>query len=389
LAALGLFLVFVIIPVVVKMFGYDSIIYLNHIQLKIIVLNLIYILLFLIFCYVLKIRKNKKFKFKSPFKLIRFSSFIIIIWVISFSLLGGFVYRKSDVNFGASSRGLLLDFVLSLYNVMIVLALSILNRLYYTKSKVHFLGVLSILSFLTVVIISGSRGIVVQFILSAIFLFIIRIKEFKKKSRYYNLIFTKKNIVVFVMLIIGFSLVGYYRDNQTNLFFEFLFRSAEPYWYMSFIHANKYGGDILLLSDSFHRVVYIITRYLGSQISGTIEGSDFYLSNYLGFIFKQGKSLPITLFGFGYLINELFGVPLVLLITATLIKLGFSLSVMLSKKIIWGYEYLIYFATSCLLIYSKSLSGVFQLLIYEKIRDFLFLMILTLIWIILSKRSIT
>jgi hypothetical protein len=182
--------------------------------------------------------------------------------------------------------------------------------------------------------------------------------------------------------------VGYFRDGYSNFVFETLFRLSEPFWYMSYDHSINYGGDLSILIDSVERISYIFTNTFGGTITGSIEGSDFYINKYLGIEFVEGRSLPITLFGYGYILNPYYGIVITLVITLILLKLGLILIRFFSKKILWGYEYAVYFATSCLLLYGTSLSGVFQVLIYEKFRDFLFLLALTILWLTIKKKII-
>lgn len=304
-----------------------------------------------------------------------------------FLFLGGLDYRENDAEIGYGSRGVLLDFILSLYNVMIIIALSIVNRLKYSKYSEKLIGFLSVLIFIIVVSLSGSRGIVLQFVLSVVFLFAFKRKNSISKASYLKIFLTGKNVLIIFFIFTVFGIIGYFRDQYSNINFELLYRVSEPYWYMSFKHSNKFGGDFSLLSDSFSRILQIFTNFFGSNFNGTIEGSDYYLSKYLDIEFSEGKSLPITLFGFGYLLNPYYGVIVVLFMTLLLVKFSLIINVYFSEKIIWGYEFLIFFSTSCLIIYSKSLSGVFQILIYEKFRDFLFLIFLSVLWLV-SKRKI-
>jgi hypothetical protein len=379
---------FVIVPIIIKLVGFEEVIYLQYLAPKVILQNLFYITFFASFAYFFRFRKEKKIQFLKAPNLNRFSSIILVTWVILFLVLGGLTYRETDTTFGYESRGFYLDFILSLYNVMIVIALSIANRIKYSSTKFKYLEIITLLCFLIVMIVSGNRGIFIQFIISYIFLTVLKAKNMDLNKNVFKRYFKWKYLSLIGLTLFVFIGVGFFRDNSSNFGFETLFRLSEPYWFMSYDHSINYGGDFNILTDSFNRVAYIFTNAFGGTITGSIEGSDFYIYKYLGIEFVEGRSLPITLFGYGYLLNPYFGVLVTLFITLILLKSGLNLNTFFSKKILWGYEYLVYFATSCLLLYAKSISGVFQVLMYEKFRDFIFLFALTLLWLTIKKKII-
>jgi len=388
LMALSLVTAYVIIPLLIKSLGYDSVIYLQSIEPQAILQNLGYIFIFLFIAYIFRFKNEGTIRFRSPSSLNYYSSIILSVWVLSFLLLGGLTYRETDVDLGYGSRGFYLDFILSLYNVMIIIALSIINRLEFGTKKTKLLDIFSVVSFLVLLIFSGSRGIFIQFIITYAVMTVVRADSAQLRKNFIKRYFKWKYITLLAVIISIFIGVGFYRDNYSNFEFETLFRLSEPYWFMSYIHSSGGAGDPSILIDSFERISYTVTNIFGSTITGSIEGSDYYIYKYLDIEFVEGRSLPITLFGFGYLLNSYYGVAITLFFAFLFLKVGFKLNSWFSQKILWGYEYLICFATSCILLYAKSLSGVFQVLIYEKFRDFVYLFILTMIWYIIKKKII-
>jgi hypothetical protein len=309
----------------------------------------------------------------------------MLIWLVLFLIYGGLNYRENDTNLGYESRGTILNFILAFYNVVIVVALSIIIRIKKAECFGKIIGSSCILFFLIVIILSGSRGVIVQLILMTLFLFFLDKKIILNLRKIVVLFFTFKNVIAFVLLILGFGLIGYFRDNQSNFIFQLIHRLSEPYWYMSLNYSTRYGGDPSILLDSFDRIYHILSTHFGHTIVGSIEGSDYYLSEYANIDFVEGRSLPVTLFGFGFIINSYYGVPIILILTSLLIRFSFSINIFFSKKIIWGKEFLVSFTTSCLLIYGKSFSGIFQVLLYEKLTLFIVLFFLSLPWLILRK----
>jgi len=378
-------LTFVIIPIIAKFGQLDNLIYLSSLDYDIILYNFICISLF-------QVVSTSSFFFKKARRpsiyrphLIYYSSFILLSWLILYLLSGGLMYRENDGNLGYESRSILLKIILALYNVVIVIALSIIIRIKKARNTGKIIGGSSILFFLIVIVLSGSRGIIIQLILSAVFLFLLDKKSFSSLFNIFTAFFTFKNVLAFAILIFGFGLIGYIRDDQSDFKFQLIYRLSEPYWHMALNFSKRFGGDISVLYDSFDRIYHIISTHFGHTIDGSIEGSDYYIAKYAGIDFVEGTSLPITLFGFGFLIHPYFGVPLILILTTLLIRFSFMVNIVFSKKILWGKEFLICFTTSCLLIYSKSYSGVFQILLYEKFTAFIVLFILSQSRLILKR----
>ena len=379
---------FIIVPIIIKLVGYEAVIYLQYLEPKVILQNLFYIFTFAGFAYVLRFRKEQKHQFLEAPNLNRFSAIILVTWVVLFLVLGGLTYRETDTVYGYNSRGIYLDFILSLYDLMIIIALSVANRIKFSSTQLKPLEFIALLCFLIVIIVSGNRGIFIRFIISYMFLMVLKAKNVQLNMNLFKHALKLKYLSLIGLTALVFIGIGYFRDSYSNFGFETLFRLSEPYWYMSYSHAIDYGGDFSIFIDSLERIAYIFTNAFGGTITGSIEGSDFYIYKYLGIEFVEGRSLPITLFGYGYILNPYYGVLLTLFVTIILLKLGLKLNTFFSKKILWGYEYLAYFATSCLLLYDKSISGVFQVLIYEKFRDFLFLLVLTFLWLTIKKKII-
>jgi hypothetical protein len=379
---------YIIVPITIKSAGYEEVIYLQKVQPNVILQNLVYILVFSALLYIFRFKKKRNIQFLEVPNLNRFSSIVLVSWVVLFLVLGGLTYRETDTVYGYNYRGFYLDFILSLYNIMVVIALSIANRIKFSSTQVKPLEFMALLCFLIAIIVSGSRGIFIQFIISFIFLKIVKTNKNEFNNNIFKRLFQVKYLSLISLIAFVFIGVGYFRDGYSNFGFETLFRLSEPFWYMSYDHSINYGGDVSILIDSVERISYIFTNIFGGTITGSIEGSDFYINKYLGIEFVEGRSLPITLFGYGYILNPYYGVLITLVTTLILLKLGLMLIRFFSKKILWGYEYAVYFATSCLLLYGTSLSGVFQVLIYEKFRDFLFLLALTLLWLTIKKKII-
>ena len=296
------------------------------------------------------------------------------------------MYRENDVTMGYAGRSAVLRFTLSLLHVIIIITLSIITRIRKVGTIGKWIGSLSVLGFLVVMALAGSRGIMIQLILSGILFMILDKKATNITRKWWRIIFTLKNTIAFAVLILSFGLLGLYRDNQSNLTFQLLFRLSEPYWNMALRHTKEFGGDISVLWDSATRIMQIPLQYFGHTIQGSIEGSDYYLENYINIPFIEGVSLPITLFGFGFLIHLYLGVPLVLIFVLLLLRMALFFNLYLSANIVWGKEFLVTFATSFLLIYAKSFSGVFQILLYEKLTSFLVLFFLTIPWLIINRK---
>lgn len=194
-----------------------------------------------------------------------------------------------------------------------------------------------------------------------------------------------KNFVIFSIVTFLFGLVGYLRDSQLEFGLQLLYRLAEPYWSMTLDSSEKFGGNFNVIYDAIDRMSNVVLKHFGHSIEGSIEGSDYYLDTYAGITFTEGISLPVTIFGFGFIIDPFYGVPFILTLTIILMRLSFNFNIFLSKQILWKDEFIITFATSCLLIYSKSFSGVFLILVYEKFTTFIILFFFSKLCLALKK----
>lgn len=169
---------FVIVPILVKLFHYEAIIFETTVTYDMLLYNFFCVVFFIVFASIFKFKLSSQNNYQKStntnYDIYFFSTLFVIFWLLLYLVFGGLKYRDNDIVNGYQSRGSVLSFILSLYNVVIVIVIAIISRLKSKTGFRKFLGYLAVLLFVFIVILSGSRGILIQLFLSTSFLFLIK-----------------------------------------------------------------------------------------------------------------------------------------------------------------------------------------------------------------------
>lgn len=300
---------------------------------------------------------------------------ILFGYIIIYFIAGGLSYRYFEAQ--GVNRSVILNFVLSLSPAMLVLSIYlILSKKIFSK--------LSALIFVAVLVVSGGRGFLIQFII-VLFLFL---RLLKNQSKNEFRLLRIRDFGLFSIILFFFGYFGLIRDGGSDILFSSFLRFSEPYWYLAWENSSP-GFNNEMFHDILERLIWSISRLNLFNTPGNIDGNTFYLPEYLNITLPPGVSLPITLTGQGYLLFGTLGVCILLL-------LGISISVFGLKLIrSWGILntqmvniYILYYISKMFNFHAKSISGLMSYLLYETIRDLVILTLLQLSLHLLFKRYV-
>jgi hypothetical protein len=390
-------LVFSIVPVIISIMGFSSLIYggVEEIDRSLLIYNaLIIIFAIKLSSWIFYRKKSLRVNlFRGDNKkLIHFMAPILIVWCVVFISSGGFEYRILDVEQGLESRGYLLQLCFQLIGVMNIISIYLfLYRRVHTGLQFNYIN-FSLLCYLLTLMFSGSRGYFIFLLIAFLILkvlrgdyfnkSIIRIKHAPVASIFLSGLSTLvKLLIVAIFATLALALWGMLRDNAGDFIFSLLHRASEPYWYFSYEVWLNNGEGFEIYFDTVKRVLSIVTRDFIWDIDGSIDGADYYMKNYLGIETNEGVSLPITLMGHGFLANGYLGVFLNFFVAGSFLITMHQLITKLSflpKGLVLSI--LSYQTSKAIYIFPKSLSGVFLYLGYELIRDVIFILLLVVIY---------
>lgn len=318
-------------------------------------------------------------------------------WILIFLLYGGLDYRESDVNAGYGARSMPLQIALALGNLVTVSAAALLVESHSTGRK--RLGVKSlVLALAFVFVLSGSRGLVVQLLLTvwiALHLQLMRSRELvyinncpgsmvsgvihrSHQPTVAPRLLTVKIALLGLLTIVLLGVWGTFRDEHQDTLFATIYRAAEPYWHHALVRQREQGSDLNVLMESVGRIASIPGRWFGVHYDFTIDGAEHILENKLDIAYVEGVSLPITYIGEGLLLGGYLGAMLFQTLTYLMVVASFY---MLARVRGLRPSLLIalvaFQVVKCIFLYPKSLSGVFLVLFYEILRDYIILFFLS------------
>lgn len=366
--------VYVVVPILTIQLGFDSIIYLGKLNNFAIYQNftLCFIPLFLALIF----GRNDTHKSIALTNTVIhnntsvFMFFIPLFWLVVFISFGGLSFR-TDIQTGP------IEIFFSIYPFIVILLIA---NLISTKNDTR-LKLISktclLIAFILFNYLNGSRGYLLELILPFLLFYYFRLKLDGRSRFSFNL----KNfrflifcLFIIILLSIMLSLLGVERDGTSNPLFQGLYRLSEPYWAFAYDYYDGYF-NFELLSDSFYRTLSIFFRGIDYGITGSYDGKEVYLSM-LYISGSEGVSLPITLIGNGYMIGGYWGaVSSVLLACFVIILVIKMIYIIPFRNNVFRLAFLLYFIAKLWNLHAKSISGVFLFLLFESIRDYLFLFI--------------
>ena len=318
-------------------------------------------------------------------------------WILIFLFYGGLDYRQSDVNIGYDARSIPLQFALAIGNVVTISAAAVLVVSHSTGRR--WLGaVTSVLALAFVLVLSGSRGLVVQLVLTAwialhLHLMICReivpirncpstmvsgVRPRGLQETVAPRLFSVKVALFGLLAIALLGVWGTLRDAQQDTLFATIYRAAEPYWHHALVRQREQGSDLTILMESIGRIASIPGRWFGVQYDFTIDGAEHILEYKLDIVSVEGVSLPITYIGEGLLLDGYSGAMLFQILTYLMVFASFCLLARVrglrSSLLI---ALVAFQVVKCIFLYPKSLSGVFLVMFYETLRDYLLLLFLS------------
>lgn len=315
---------------------------------------------------------------------------MLLIWSLLFWLGGGLHYRQNDVDIGLATRSIVLRVSFFTSGVSIVGVSYLYSAGSKGKAQIGLLRNVAIFVYLGVLAGSGSRGI---FLIALISMFLGRAFQRRltgtERGRYsvreLHQVIIKKLMNIGKLAVLAMSVLfliavwGATRDNYDNVYFSLMFRLSEPYWHFSFLEWEASGADGTLFIDAVQRVASIPLRWFGFEFSGSVDGTEYFLQEYLGIHYSQGVSLPLTLVGHGFLAGGYLGVFANYFIVAFLMILTNRILLrFLRYSPAWVVSILAYQVSKCVAIYPKTLSGAFLYLGYELFRDIVIIALLAL-----------
>lgn len=317
-----------------------------------------------------------------------FVAILLMAWCILYLLGDGLNYRQNDVSSSIANRSPILRIAIITNGAAMVGATYVFLARGQAKSLQRILLNSSVLFFLAVLVVSGSRGLVLSAFIS-IFLANILKKHTENgpnpKVRFSEITsFVMRNVgnLVKIMVLACIALVliaiwGAQRDNYESVSFSLLFRLSEPYWHFSYLAWQNSGADTSLFADALQRIGSIPMRWIGFQFEGSVDGADYFLDRYLGIESREGVSLPLTLLGHGLLAGGYIGVFLNFFIVAAFATtLNRCLLRILPSSPSVIIALLAYQLSKAVTIYPKTLSGAFLYLGYELFRDMVIILLI-------------
>ncbi len=319
------------------------------------------------------------------------------VWILIFLLYGGLDYRQSDVNVGYGARSMPLQIALALGNLVTISATALLVESRSTGRR--GLGVMSsVLAYAFVLVLSGSRGLVVQLLLTVWIALHLQLMTCREHAPIRNCLcstmsgviprgfkqtvsprlFSVKVALLGLLTIALLGVWGTFRDEQQDALFATIYRAAEPYWHHALVRQREQGSDLTVLMDSVGRIASIPGRWFGVQYDSTIDGAEHILEYKLGIVPVEGVSLPITYIGEGFLLDGYSGAMLFQVLTYLMVVASFFLLARVRGLRPSLQVALVAFqVVKCIFLYPKSLSGVFLVMFYETLRDYIMLFFLS------------
>jgi len=379
-------LIFVAVPILTVVLGYDQVIYENgEISATLLVLNAFSAMPFFVaarFCAVsdaYPYQSDRRHQTNYPAGY----SLFVIIWTVAFLVFGGLTYREEDVSFGYAARNPVLNLMQPFESAVQISCTYLFLVMPRLAMSLRNLAMIAIISYLGGLILSGSRGVVMQLLLAFWASRQLSAPPFPRRA-------TSalrgaggrlgKAVLYLLSALVGVTFIGVwgaYRDQTDDFFFQTLFRLAEPYWYYATVYHEGRDVDWNVLGDALMRIASIPQRWLGVSFNGTIDGHDIILENYLGITNQEGVSLPITLVGEGQLFAGHIGALLFNAAAAGMIFLSLRIvrSLPFDNKLLL-ISLLANVCSRCFFLYPKSLSGTFLVLFYEVLRDYVVICVL-------------
>lgn len=315
---------------------------------------------------------------------------VIVGWTAIFLAFGGLSYRVDDVFAGTAGRNPILVAAQALTNVIIVLSVSTLSLTNARMPLKLLLWAIS-LGFVGAIAASGSRGVILTWMIALFFARLLRKPFVHAGGMQDGTNFVAPNllrevtrplvIAAIALILLAFGVWGAMRDQYSDVGYSFLWRIAEPYWYMAANTNADVGDRTYILGEALWRIITIPARWFGYAPNFSIEGQEYILENYLGIPIVDGISLPISLIGEGYLFYGAVGAAFFLFLGAILIISAFRIIERLpfaSRQVYWAF--LGVFLAKVTFSYARSLSGVFLVTWYEPLRDFCLLTVLLFLW---------
>jgi|GEM_PF-1604533 len=394
-ATLGIFCV---VPVLILAFGFQEIIfYRGDITFEILALNASLVIPLVVGLLLIK---RQSWRTLLPASRVQGQTGLQIFiggWILIFLLFGGLDYRQSDVDVGYAARSIPLQIAQVLGNLVTICAVAV-----YVESRSTGLrrlgGMLSVLALALALILSGSRGLVVQLLLTvwiALHLQLTTCRELVPIANFPGSmasgvvprrlqhavaprLFSVKVAMLGLLTIALLGAWGAIRDEQQDTLFATLYRAAEPYWHHALVRQREQGSDLTVLMESFVRIASIPGRWFGIQYDFSINGSEHILKYKLDIDPREGVSLPITYIGEGILFDGYSGAILFQTLTYLMVVASFWLLARVrglrSSLII---ALVAFQVVKCIFLYPKSLSGVFLVMLYETLRDYVMLFFLS------------
>jgi hypothetical protein len=381
-------MVYVIIPILVAILGFEFIIYQNEIRDDVLLGNALIAMIPIVFSFLWSRSLDSKIYYFEEY-CTNDRKFLSIIppflWIVAFISFNGLNYRDNPLNytFGLKACFLFLNTVVVLF---------VANAIIQKSSRLKMMSIKSLLflSFLMILLFSGSRGLFFQTLMALLAYFIFKITRKKVyvrgfisyKVSFNNMkAYTKGIKYFFLVAVIGvlLAMIGIARDGTANPIFEAVFRLSEPYWYFAYEVSESSGfkTNYDLFYDSIARTAAIFFRGIDLGFSGSLDGKEIYIEQFLSISSSDQVSLPITLIGHGYLISGFFGAVFAVSFASLIIILTFSMI----KKIPFKHN-IIKIALMLLIVakiwnlHAKSISGVVLYMMFETLRD------IAIIWIL-------
>jgi hypothetical protein len=387
-------LIFCIVPIAILFFGHENIIfYRGEIGTGLILFNASLAIPLLVGLFFFKNQSLSGIQNAGSLRTPLGFYVLVLGWMIVYVSFGGLEYRDFDVKYGYDARSWPLKLSLTFNNIIALCTAALLIET--QGKKIWKQSTLIAVFLIFIFVLSGSRGIVLQLLLTIWVSFFLKntpisnglakhqnleipsmsMDSVINKSTFDFNFFSKKNIVIGALLILILGAWGVFRDNQEDILFSTLYRASEPFWHHAFVHFTENGNDISILWDSLDRIISIPGRWLGLTYESSIDGAELILDQKLGIVPSEGVSLPITYVGEGFLFHGYSGA-----IFFQILVYGIVIASFYFLKILKGVRPSLFVAlvafqvVKCIFLYPKSVSGVFLVMFYETTRDYILLL---------------
>jgi hypothetical protein len=400
--------VFVVVPAFAIVLRYDGTIFpLGGVGLEVIVFNSLLIAPTIISLHFVKLADRRVLPLVVPRRGIFALYCFVIVWVLVYLFSGGLDYRQNDVDMGYASRSASLRFAIVLGNLVIITVAAILIEV-RASARIGWAGSVTVAALILAFAMGGSRGLVVQLLLTvflafhlqatALLLFSspkrrISVQAFRlagkcRRQPAVPRVLTVRTALFGVLAVVSLSIWGVVRDGHSDALFATLHRAAEPYWHHALVYHRENGSDLTVLLDVLSRIASIPGRWFGIEYGSSIDGAEVLLESKLGIMAVEGVSLPITYLGEGFLFAGYQGAFGFQVLTCLMVFASFYL-LFLAKGIRSSLfvAFVAFQVVKTIFLYPKSMSGVFLVLFYEGLRDYLLLLLLSEMSRIIPERA--